>query len=52
MPHSIFAKFQPISEWIVSDPADCGRRLRMDPVLFLQHAGCVQSMEFDGLEAI
>lgn len=52
MPHSVFAKFQPVSQRIVSDPAHLGRRLRLDPVLFLPNATCVQSMEFDGLEAI
>src|SRR5215472_8519682 len=52
MPHPIFAKFQPVSQWIVSDPAHRARRLRVDPVLFLRYAACVQSVEFDGLEAI
>src|SRR5262249_54779619 len=52
MPHSIFAKFQPVSQRIVSGPAHRARRLRVDPVLFLPYAACVQSVEFDGLEAI
>jgi hypothetical protein len=52
MPHSIFAKFQPVSQRIVSDPAHRARRHRVDPVLFLPYAACVQSVEFDGLEAI
>ena len=52
MPHSIFAKFQPVSQRIVSDPAHCARRLRVDPVLFLPYAACVQSVGFDGLEAM
>ena len=52
MPHSIFAKFQPVSQRIVSDPAHRARHLRVDPVLFLPHAACVQSLDFEGLEAI
>jgi hypothetical protein len=52
MPHPIFAKFQPVSQRIVSDPAHCPRRLSVDSVLFLPYAACVQSVEFDGLEAI
>ena len=50
--HSIFAKFQPVSQRIVSDPAHRATRLRVDPVLFLPCAACVQSVEFDGFEAI
>ena len=49
---SIFAKFQPVSQRIVSDPAHRARRHRVDPALFLLYAACVQSVEFDGLEAI
>jgi hypothetical protein len=52
MPHSIFAKFQPVSQRIVPDPAHHARRLRVDPVLFLPYAARVQSVEFDGLEAV
>ena len=52
MPYSIFAKFQPVSQRIVSDPAVRARRLRVDPVLFMPYAACVQSVDFDGLEAI
>jgi hypothetical protein len=52
MPHSIFAKFQPVSQRILSDPSHCLRYLRVDPVLFLPYAARVQSVEFDGLEAI
>jgi hypothetical protein len=52
MPHSIFAKFQPVSQRIVSHPAHRARRLGVDPVLFLPYAACVQSVEFDGHEAI
>jgi len=52
MPHSISAKFQPVSQRIVSDPAHRARRHRVDPVLFLPCSACVQSVEFDGLEAI
>jgi hypothetical protein len=52
MPDSIFAKFQPVSQRIVSDPAHRALRHRVDPVLFLLHAACIQSVEFDGLEAI
>jgi hypothetical protein len=52
MPHSIFAGFQPVSQWIVSDTALRARRLRVDPTMFLPYAACVQSVEFDGLEAI
>ena len=51
MPHSIFGKFQPVSHRIVSDPAHRAQRLRVDRVLFLPYAACVQSVEFDGLEA-
>ena len=52
MPHSLFAKFQPVSQRIVSDPAHGGRRHRVDPVLLLRDATYVESVEFDGLEAI
>jgi len=52
MPHSISAKFQPVWQRIVSDPAQRVRRLRLDPVLFLPDAACVQSVAFDRLEAI
>jgi hypothetical protein len=52
MPHSISAKFPPVSQRIVSDPAHRARRHRVDPVLFLPYAACVQSVEFDRLEAI
>jgi hypothetical protein len=52
MPHSIFAKFKPVSQRIVSNPAHCPGRLSVDPVLFLPYAACVQSVEVDGLEAI
>jgi hypothetical protein len=52
MPHSIFAKLQPVSQWIVPDPAHRARRLRVDPVLFLPYAARVQSLGFDGLEAV
>jgi hypothetical protein len=52
MPHSISAKFQSVSQRIASDPAHRARRHRVDPVLFLPYAACVQSVEFDGLEAI
>jgi len=52
MPHSIFAKFQPIPQRIVSDATHCGRRHRVDPVLFLWRAARVESVESDGLEAI
>jgi len=52
VPHSIFAKFQPVSQRIVSDPARRAWRLRVDAVLFLRYSACVQSVEFDGLEAI
>ena len=52
MPHSVFARLQPVSQWIVSDPAHHKRRFRMDPVLFLRNAAFVQSVESDGLEAI
>jgi len=52
MPHSISAKFQPVSQRIVSDPAHRARRHRVDPVLFLPYAACVQSVEFDRLEVI
>src|ERR1017187_6145903 len=52
MPHSIFAKFQPVSQRIVPDPAHRARRLRVAPVLFLPYAARVQSVGFDGLEAV
>jgi hypothetical protein len=52
MPHSIFAKFQPVSQRIVPDPAHRARRLRVDPVLFLLYAAHVQSVGFEGLEAV
>jgi hypothetical protein len=52
MPHSIFAKFQPVSQRIVPDPAHRARRLRVDPLLFLPYAAGVQSVGFNGLEAI
>jgi len=52
MPHSISAKFQTLSQWIVSDPAHRAWRWGLDPVLFLLHAACRQSVEFDGLETI
>jgi len=52
MPHSIFAKFQPVSQRIVPDPAHRARRLRMDPLLFLPYAPRVQPVGFDGLEAV
>jgi hypothetical protein len=52
MPHSIFAKFQPISQRIVPDSAHRARRLRVDPVLFLLYAARVQSVAFDGPEAV
>jgi len=52
MPASIFARFQPVSQRIVSDLAHRARRLRVDPVLFLPNAACVQSVEFDGPEVI
>jgi hypothetical protein len=52
MPHSIFAKFQSVSQRIVPDPAHRARRLWVAPVLFLPYAARVQSVGFDGLEAI
>ena len=52
MPHSIFAKFQPVSQRIVPDPTHRARRLRVDPVLFLPYATRVQSVGFDGFEAV
>ena len=52
MPYSIFAQFEPVSQRIVSDPADGTGRVGMDPVLFLPFAPRVQSVEFDGPEAI
>jgi hypothetical protein len=52
MPHSIFAKFRPVSQRIVPDPAHRARRLRVGPVLFLPYAAHVQSVGFDGLEAV
>src|SRR5579863_265095 len=52
MPHSIFAKFQPVSQRIVPDPAHRAQRLRVDPVLILPYAARVQSVGFDGLEAV
>jgi hypothetical protein len=52
VPHSIFAKFQPVSQRIVPDPADRARRPRVDPVLFLPYAARIQSVGLDGLEAL
>jgi hypothetical protein len=52
MPHSIFAKFQPVSQRVVPDPAQRAWRLGVDPVLFLPYAAGVQSVGFDGLEAV
>jgi hypothetical protein len=52
MPHSIFAKFQPVSQRIVPAPAHRARRLGVDPLLFLPYAARVQSVGFDGLEAV
>jgi hypothetical protein len=52
MPHSISAQFQSLSQRIVSDPADRSGRLRLDLVLFLPHAVCIESVECHRFEAI
>jgi hypothetical protein len=52
MPHSLFARFHSVSQWIVSDPAQYERRLGVDSVLFLRHTAGMQSVAFDGPEGI
>ncbi len=34
MPHSISAGFEPVSQWIVLNPAQFPERIRMDSLLF------------------
>jgi hypothetical protein len=52
MPYSIFAKFHPVWQRIVPHAARRARGLRVDPVLFLPYSARVQSVGFNGLEAV
>ena len=42
MRHSISAKFQSISQWVVLDTTDGEQRVWVDPVLRLLHSTCLK----------